>query len=498
MGAEAPLPISPATAVTIGTASAAAAALVATAVEGGRRSGAGRPFDALASAARALVGRGGGGGSEPGVPSVAVVLRVAAVAGLAVLAAPALYRALQRRRQGRTFEYGPVDIQMMTNEASLELCGKDSVARKERTSLIPDSLEDLEESGAGLAADAMRPDEEVDRRAKALAAVGAPPFKRFLKEAGITTFERGTCKVLQINSGLYCNQACTHCHVESSPLRKEMASDEVIERCLFLLRNSPEVDVLDITGGAPELQSGFKRLIEGAVEIRETIRPKLRIIDRCNLTVLMEPGQENLAEFLANNRVDIIASLPSYDAAQTDKQRGRKVFERSIEGLHILNAFGYGAGGPDAKTGRRLDLVFNPPGAFLPPKQELLDTKFRQQLGEQMGVKFNKLITIANMPIKRFFDFLRKKGTLEGYMDLLVRNFNPETVSKVMCIDNVNVSWDGMIYDCDFNQQLELHVGGGAGLNVFSIESLDDARLRKAPIRTAAHCFGCTAAQGSS
>mmetsp|Transcript_82760 Transcript_82760/g.208339 ORF Transcript_82760/g.208339 Transcript_82760/m.208339 type:complete len:481 (+) Transcript_82760:64-1506(+) len=439
-----------------------------------------------------------GGGTSLGDFALGTAALLAALG----LAAPALSRVLRRcvaEGSLRDFEYGPVDIQMMTNEASQKLCGKNSAQAVQRTSLIPDALQDLEESGAGIAAEAMRPEEEVDRRAQALAKVGAPPFRRFLSEAGISSFERRPCQVLQINIGLYCNQACTHCHVESSPLRKEMMSLEVVERCLFLLRESPSVNVLDITGGAPELNSGFRRLVEGAAELRDSGgRPDLRIIDRCNLTVLLEPGQEGLAEYLAEKRVDIIASLPSYDAAQTNRQRGRRVFERSIEGLRILNSHGYGFGGPSAKVGRRLDLVFNPPGPFLPPKQELLDQKYREQLGEQMGVDFNQLITIANMPIKRFFDFLRKKGTLEGYMDLLVRNFNPDTVDKVMCVDHVNVGWDGRVYDCDFNQQLEMGLGSGKGLDVFGIESLDDARLRRAPIRTAAHCFGCTAAQGSS
>mmetsp|Transcript_8227 Transcript_8227/g.23545 ORF Transcript_8227/g.23545 Transcript_8227/m.23545 type:complete len:303 (+) Transcript_8227:1100-2008(+) len=237
----------------------------------------------------------------------------------------------------------------------------------------------------------------------------------------------------------------------------------------------------------------------GAAALRASgVRPSLRIIDRCNLTVLLEPGQEDLAQFLANNDVDIIASLPSYEADQTDKQRGRKVFERSILGLRALNELGYGKGGPCGKFGRRLDLVFNPPGPFLPPKQACLEKQYREQLCQKLGVEFNQLITIANMPIKRFFDFLRKKDTLEGYMDLLVRNFNPSTVKHVMCINHVSVSWDGKLYDCDFNQQLEMHIGPGKGLDVFSIETLSDARLRQAPIKTAAHCFGCTAAQGSS
>jgi len=437
-------------------------------------------------------------GRTPADKGARLLLATSAVLGLATVPV-ALSIWLGRKGPGKQYEYGPIDIQEMTATAAQELCGKKQVGGERRTSIIADSLQDLEETGEALAADAMPVQDELDRRAKALAAVGAPPFRRFLKEhADISTFERKPTKTLQMNIGLYCNQACTHCHVESSPLRKEMMSDAVVERCLLLLKNSPSVTCLDITGGAPELNSGFKRLIEGAAALRDEGRPELRIIDRCNLTVLLEPGQEELPAFLARNKVDIIASLPSYDAAQTNKQRGRRVFERSMEALAILNTFGYGKGGQAAKFGARLDLVFNPPGAFLPPKQDMLDKKYRQHLCEKIGIDFNQLITIANVPIKRFFDFLRKKGTLEGYMDLLVRNFNPETVPHVMCIDHINVGWDGRIFDCDFNQQLELGIGPGGGLDVFALETLNDGRLLGAPIRTAAHCFACVAAQGST
>eukprot|EP00425_Heterocapsa_triquetra_P036476 CAMPEP_0195066368 /NCGR_PEP_ID=MMETSP0448-20130528/11739_1 /TAXON_ID=66468 /ORGANISM="Heterocapsa triquestra, Strain CCMP 448" /LENGTH=457 /DNA_ID=CAMNT_0040097609 /DNA_START=56 /DNA_END=1429 /DNA_ORIENTATION=- len=422
---------------------------------------------------------------------------VAALIAAAGIATPAIYLVLARRNR-RQYEYGPVDITLMTAEAAKALKQVPTSETKLRTSLIPDALQDLEETAAELQ-DAMKPEEELDRRAQALAAVGAPPFKKFIADAGVKEFKRGRSRTLQLNIGLYCNQACTHCHVESSPLRTEQMSPEVVERCLILLRNSPSVQVLDITGGAPEMNKGFRRLVEGAAALRRSgERPNLRIIDRCNLTVLLEPGQEDLPTFLVENGVDIIASLPSYDAAQTDRQRGRKVFERSIEGLRILNNHGYGQGGPEATSALRLDLVFNPPGPFLPPRQELLDQKYRQELGDAMGISFNQLITIANMPVKRFFDFLRKKGTLEGYMDLLVRNFNVETVPHVMCIDHINVGWDGRLFDCDFNQQLELNLGTKSGLTVFDVDTLDDGRLQNAAIRTAAHCFGCTAAQGSS
>jgi len=389
------------------------------------------------------------------------------------------------------FEYGTTDITTMTREAAKAMHGvhkKGAPRTKKLTSLIPEVLEDLEEWGGTTAPDSVSPDEELDQRAQALAAVGAPPFRRFLKDRGAGELNRGRCEVFQLNIGLYCNQACTHCHVESSPLRKEMMSNDVVDRCLHLLRTSPNVKVLDITGGAPELNSGFRRLVEGAAELRRT-RPGFRIIDRCNLTVLQEPGQEELAGFLRQNGVDIVASLPSYDPSQTDKQRGKHVFERSIKGLQLLNEVGYG-------QDQTLDLIFNPPGPFLPPKQEALDKKYRKEMSEGHSIVFNSLITLANMPVKRFFDFLRKQGTLEGYMDLLVRNFNAETVPTLMCTNTINVRYDGRIYDCDFNQQLDMTIGR-PGLSVFDIDSLDDSRIQNAPIKTAAHCFGCTASQGS-
>eukprot|EP00747_Dinoflagellata_sp_TGD_P178669 gnl/TRDRNA2_/TRDRNA2_28029_c0_seq1.p1 gnl/TRDRNA2_/TRDRNA2_28029_c0~~gnl/TRDRNA2_/TRDRNA2_28029_c0_seq1.p1 ORF type:complete len:475 (+),score=90.95 gnl/TRDRNA2_/TRDRNA2_28029_c0_seq1:162-1427(+) len=409
-----------------------------------------------------------------------------------------LIRKIQRWHKERFFEFGSLDLSSMTVQAAKDKLGRKTTrgakGKPQLTSLIPEVLEDLEESGGSAVLDAVAPKEEVDRRAQALAAVGAPPFRRFIHDRGLKFPERGPCQVLQLNIGLYCNQACSHCHVESSPLRKEMMEEDVVERCLHLLRESPNVSVLDITGGAPELNRGFRRLVEGAAELRDSgARPELRIIDRCNLTVLLEPGQESLPDFLTRHRVDIIASLPSYDAAQTDRQRGRKVFARSIEALRILNSRGYGS----SRDGvGRLNLVFNPPGPFLPPKQELLEAKYKESLRSNHGVEFDGLITLANMPVKRFFDHLRKQGTLEGYMDLLVRNFNPDTVPLLMCINTVSVRMDGRIYDCDFNQQLDLTLGKPP-LTVFDIQSLDDARLRRAPIATSAHCFGCTATQGS-
>jgi radical SAM/Cys-rich protein len=394
------------------------------------------------------------------------------------------------RRQAVKYELGSVDILSMTREAAKKLHrGERKVVN--RSSLIPEVLQDLEDAGGTMAPDAVAPEEELDVRAKALAAVGAPPFRQYLKMKNARTLERGECKILQLNIGLYCNQACTHCHVESSPLRTEMSSEDVIDRILHLIRNSPAVHTLDITGGAPEMNRGFRRLIQGVVDIRKEGR-ELRVIDRCNLTVLLEPGYEDLAQYLADNRVDLICSLPSYDASQTDRQRGKNVFDRSMEGLRRLNALGYGSGG---RRALKLDLVFNPPGPFLPPRQEALEVKYKEELWKEHGIRFDHLLTLSNMPVKRFHDHLRKTKMLEGYMDLLVRNFNPDTVPLLMCRDTVNVKYDGQIFDCDFNQQLDLRVG--QNLTIFDLDSLDDARLRKAPIATRAHCYGCTAAQGS-
>lgn len=251
----------------------------------------------------------------------------------------------------------------------------------------------------------------------------------------------------------------------------------------------------------------FRYLVSTARAIRGR---DLVIIDRCNLTVLQEPGQEDLVGFLKEHDVHVIASLPCYSAENVDTQRGGGVFERSIAALLALNEAGYGrdrsaddssGGGGDTETPRlQLDLVYNPLGAFLPPPQEKLQVQYQEQLAENFGILFDQLYTITNMPIKRFADFLHRRGELEEYMDLLVRNFNPDTVQELMCLDTINIGWDGKIYDCDFNQQLGYAVGVDSihkgGKTVFDIDSLDD--LRDARIRTDNHCFGCTAGMGSS
>jgi radical SAM/Cys-rich protein len=251
--------------------------------------------------------------------------------------------------------------------------------------------------------------------------------------------------ILQINIGLYCNQACGHCHVESSPLRKtEMMTAETAAQCLELLKNTPSIDTLDITGGAPELNAHFRYLVSMARAIRGK---DLTIIDRCNLTVLQEPGQEDLVEFLKDQDVHVIASLPCYSAENVDTQRGGGVFERSIAALLALNEAGYGRKREELDHGPRLqlDLVYNPLGAFLPPPQEKLQVQYQEQLAENFGILFDQLYTITNMPIKRFADFLHRRGELAEYMDLLVRNFNPDTVEELMCLNTINIGWDGKV-----------------------------------------------------
>jgi radical SAM/Cys-rich protein len=334
--------------------------------------------------------------------------------------------------------------------------------------------------------------EERAMRRRALDDLGINPFNSFLKENGIPKLERKAPTVLQINIGLLCNQACDHCHVESSPLKTaEQMTAETAAQCLKLLVETPSITTLDITGGAPELNENFRFLVQMA----RNLRPEIEIIDRCNLTVLQEPGQEDLIDFLQENRVRIVASLPCYSAENVDQQRGNGVFERSIAALLALGEAGYGIPGSDLT----LDLVYNPLGAFLPPEQEQLEVQYKEVLEENFGILFNSLFTMTNMPIKRFADFLHRRGELKGYMDLLVRNFNKDTTERLMCLDTVNVGWDGHVYDCDFNQQLGYEVGVDSihrgGLTVFDMDSFD---LSDKPIRRDNHCFGCTAGMGSS
>lgn len=333
---------------------------------------------------------------------------------------------------------------------------------------------------------ALTREEEAARR-RSLAALGLPSFSQACTDAGVSPLVRGACEIFQINIGLYCNQACGHCHVESSPRRTaEQMTRETAERCVALLDASPGVKTLDITGGAPELNSQFRYLVT------EGRKRGLEVIDRCNLTVLSEPGQEDTAEFLAANKVRIVASLPCYTADNVDAQRGRGVFERSIAGLKTLNALGYGIPG----TGLILDLVYNPGGVFLAPEQSKLEGAYRQELRDTYGIEFSSLLCLNNMPIKRWADELSRKGKLEEYMGLLVGAFNPAAGEALMCRSTVSVNWEGRLFDCDFNQQLDMALGGDQALSVFDVQNLNELTGRR--VAVASHCYGCTAGAGSS
>jgi len=361
---------------------------------------------------------------------------------------------------------------------------------KPKGSLIPETLKDMLSDKDFIAAQkALKAKgqqqltkEERKQRQRALDTLGVPPFHEKVSEKELT---RKPTEIFQINVGLYCNQACSHCHVESSPKRKEVMSIDVADQCLNILANSPSISVVDLTGGAPELCPQFRHLVEGSVKLGKIV------IDRCNLTALLEPGQEDTAQFLANHGVHVIASLPCYSAKNVNLQRGSGVFQRSITALHMLNDLGYGQEGSKLQ----LDLVYNPLGAFLPPDEAELQVKYKEELREVFGIEFNSLYTMTNMPIKRFADFLVRRGEMASYMELLVRHFNASNVDNLMCRNLLSINYDGAIFDCDFNQQLALPLRSQSK-TVFEIDSCDD--LLDSPINTDNHCYGCAAGKGSS
>jgi radical SAM/Cys-rich protein len=322
--------------------------------------------------------------------------------------------------------------------------------------------------------------------AESAAAGGTPAFESVLRGHGLAPLRREVVKTLQVNVGKLCNQACHHCHVDAGPKRTERMSRPVAERVMALLAASPSTETVDITGGAPELNLNFPYLVERARQLGRCV------IDRCNLTVLLEPGMEWVPEFLRAHEVDVIASLPCYTAENVEQQRGRGVFDQSIAALRRLNRLGYGQPGSHL----RLDLVYNPLGAALAPPQERLEADYRRVLRGSFGIEFHHLLTITNMPIKRFSDQLARWGQEETYMALLEDAFNPAAVPGLMCRSLVSVGWDGSLYDCDFNQMLELPLAGRGRPTVFDLESLDE--LDGAAIATARHCLGCTAGAGSS
>jgi radical SAM/Cys-rich protein len=304
----------------------------------------------------------------------------------------------------------------------------------------------------------------------------------FEEKLGKELFARAI-DTLQVNVGKLCNQACKHCHVDASPIRTEIMTRETIDECLRVLREN-KIPTLDITGGAPELIPDFRYFV---VEARKM---GAKVIVRHNLTVMFEENQADLPEFFAANECEVVSSLPYFLAQQTDAQRGNGVFEKSIQALKKLNHFGYGTA-----ENLVLNLVYNPVGAFLPPAQEAIEADFKRELKTRYGIVFNNLFTITNMPIARYLDWLRRSKNEESYMRKLVGAFNPATVDGLMCRNLISVDWTGKLYDCDFNQMLALGLEENAPQ---TIPEFDFAKLKARCVKTAAHCFGCTAGAGSS
>lgn len=311
-----------------------------------------------------------------------------------------------------------------------------------------------------------------------------PKFEETVSNKSIS-LNRNQLEILQINVGRLCNQACHHCHVEAGPKRTELMNWKDASRVIELMRATSTLKTFDITGGAPEMNPYFKSL---AVAGREC---GLEVIDRCNLTIFYEVGFEDTPEFLANNQITVIASLPCYSKENVDSQRGSGVFDLSIRALQRLNELGYAKKGSNLK----LHLVYNPLGTDLPPPQAELEASYKDRLLEDFNIEFNELFTITNMPIRRFLFMLQRKGLYEEYMESLLTNFNPHAANNIMCKNLVSIGWEGTIYDCDFNQMLELPVGG-KDLTIWDIENL--SQIEQSAISFGPHCYGCTAGSGSS
>ena len=310
----------------------------------------------------------------------------------------------------------------------------------------------------------------------------AARFPQTLAAHNLPRLKAGHVQILQVNLGKLCNMTCRHCHVDAGPDRREVMTRETIDACLRLLEHS-EIGTLDLTGGAPEMNPQFTHAVETASRLGR------HIIDRCNLTILTLPRYAHMPAFLAQHKVEVVASLPCYLEENVDAQRGDHAFSRSIEALQLLNNLGYGMPG----SGLDLTLVYNPVGPSLPPEQSKLEADYRQQLRSRYGIEFTRLITITNMPISRFLEDLVDSGRYEEYMMKLTNAFNPGAVAGLMCLNTLSVSWDGRLYDCDFNQMLDLGIAGAAA----NICDLEAATLAGRPIVTGRHCFGCTAGAGS-
>ena len=310
-------------------------------------------------------------------------------------------------------------------------------------------------------------------------------FADALLTAGVARLRAECIEILQVNLGKLCNMTCAHCHVDAGPDRREIMGPATVSACLDVLRNHAQIRTLDVTGGAPEMNPHFQEIVREATALGR------HVLVRSNLTILLANGFDDLPEFLAANRVEIVASLPCYSEENTDAQRGRGAFAKSIEALRRLNALGYGS----EDSGRVLTLVYNPIGPSLPPDQDELEATYRRELATRFAIRFNRLFTITNMPISRFLNHLVSTGQFDRYMQTLSDAFNPATVGGLMCRNTLSVAWDGRLFDCDFNQMLDLPVAGKCPANIhdFQYES-----LARREIVVGQHCFGCTAGAGSS
>ncbi len=318
------------------------------------------------------------------------------------------------------------------------------------------------------------------------------PTLQLLETTQFPAIRRQKLTTLQVNLGYKCNQSCLHCHVNAGPNRTEMMDDAHIDMVLAVLK-ARRIETLDLTGGAPEIHDSFRRLVLAARAMG------VRVIDRCNLTILFEPGFETLAQFLADQQVEVVASMPCYSLENVDKQRGKGVFDKSIAGLQLLNSLGYG----QARGGLSLNLVFNPQGPSLPPEQTQLQADYKRELHKHFGIVFNDLFALANMPIQRFGSMLISKGQFNGYLQLLRDSHQDANLGNVMCRSLISVDWTGHLFDCDFNQQLGLDMPRLATSGVRSVQRphlLDLLNIdpQQQAIRVAEHCYGCTAGQGSS
>ena len=306
----------------------------------------------------------------------------------------------------------------------------------------------------------------------------------YLKKTDFPSIRRRNLDTLQVNLGYVCNQQCLHCHVDASPRRTEIMTSKTINDVIEFLERQ-KISVLDLTGGAPEMNPNFRCLVNAVSALG------VHIIDRCNLTILLEPGHETLAAFLAENKVEVTASMPCYLEENVNAQRGAGVFESSIKGLKKLNALGYGT-----DDDLVLNLVYNPQGTSLPPSQAELEPAYKKMLLENYGITFNQLFTLTNMPIKRFGSTLLSRGEFESYMNTLKNSYRPENLESVMCKSLVSVDWEGYVYDCDFNQMLGIGLGAGNGRT--HLRDLMNNDINNSPIVVMDHCYGCTAGQGSS